>query len=95
MIQSLRDALLDLLILYVDGPRVIVTQVCIALAALAIPDVVNACATLQHMDAILQFLTVLPEESCDGRRMILTVRRFEIDHNRYRKLNSMIALNCF
>jgi len=105
MIQPLWDALLNLLILYTSGPRVIMIQICISLAALAlqlqswntaIPDVVNACTTpKEQIDALLQFLAVLPEEACDGSRMILMVPRFEINHHCYRKLNSMIALKCF
>ena len=90
MKQPLRNALLDLLILHANGPRAIMIQICISLAALAlqlqswstaIPDVVNACTRpKEYMDALLQFLAVLPEEACDGRRMILTVPRFETNH---------------
>lgn len=40
-----------------------------------IPDVVAACGTAgDSLDALLQFLAVLPEEAYDGRRIILTVR---------------------
>jgi transportin-3 len=59
-------------------------QICISIAALAlqlttwnsvIPDVVAACGTAgDSLDALLQFLAVLPEEAYDGRRIILTVR---------------------
>jgi transportin-3 len=80
---NLRIALLDLLILYARGPRVIMIQICISIAALGlqlkswntvIPDVVNACGTSgDSLEALLQFLAVLPEEAYDGRRMILTV----------------------
>lgn len=59
-------------------------QICISIAALAlqltswnsvIPDVVAACESAgDSLDALLQFLAVLPEEAYDGRRMILTVR---------------------
>ena len=59
-------------------------QICIAVAALGlqlrswdtvIQDVVAACGTSsqQSLEALLQFLAVLPEEAYDGRRMILTV----------------------
>ena len=59
------------------------TQVCIAIAALGlrlkswqtvILDVVGACGTTgDSLEALLQFLAVLPEEVHDGRPMILTV----------------------
>jgi len=58
-------------------------QICVSIAALAlqlkswttaIPDVVQACGTTgDSLEALLQFLAVLPEEVDDGRRMILTV----------------------
>jgi hypothetical protein len=59
-------------------------QICIAIAALGlqlktwdtvIEDVVEFCGTnsQQSLEALLQFLAVLPEEAYDGRRMILTV----------------------
>jgi hypothetical protein len=58
-------------------------QICISVAALGlqlkswstvIPDVVRACETTgDSLEALLQFLAVLPEEVYDGRRMILTV----------------------
>ena len=60
-------------------------QICIAIAVLALQlkswnnvilDVVNACETSgDSLEALLQFLAVLPEEAYDGRRMILTVCR--------------------
>ena len=70
--------------IYCAGPRVIMIQVCVAIASLAlqlktwnsvIQDVVGACGTTsqQSLEALLQFLAVLPEEAYDGRRMILTV----------------------
>jgi transportin-3 len=76
----LRKALLDLLVQYSAGPRVIMIQICISVAALGlqlkswtsvIRDVVAACGNA--LEALLQFLAVLPEEANDGRRMILTV----------------------
>ena len=59
-------------------------QICIAIAALGlqlktwdtvIEDVVAVCGknSQQSLEALLQFLAVLPEEAYDGRRMILTV----------------------
>ena len=70
--------------LYRGGPRVIMIQICIAIAALGlqlktwdtvIEDVVAVCgtSTQQSLEALLQFLAVLPEEAYDGKRMILTV----------------------
>lgn len=77
---GLRKPLLDLLVQYSTGPRAIMIQICISVAALGlqlkswtsvIPDVVAACGNA--LEALLQFLAVLPEEANDGRRMILTV----------------------
>lgn len=58
-------------------------QISISIAALAlqlkswdtpIADVVHATGTSgDSLDALLQFLAVLPEEACDGRSMTLTV----------------------
>ena len=61
-------------------------QICIAIAALGlqlktwdtvIEDVVSVCGTdtQPSLEALLQFLAVLPEEAYDGKRMILTVWR--------------------
>jgi len=62
---------------------VIMIQICTSLAALAlqltswnavIHDVVKACGTTgKSLEALLQFLAVLPEEAYDGRRIILSV----------------------
>jgi transportin-3 len=81
---GLRDALLRLLLLYRGGPRVIMIQICVSVAALGlhmktwnsvVQDVVNVCTldSQESLEAVLQFLAVLPEEAYDGRRMILTV----------------------
>jgi transportin-3 len=84
---NLRNELLELLVQFSAGPRVIMIQICIAIAALGlqlkswttvIPDVVAACGTSgDSLEALLQFLAVLPEEAYDGRRMILTVFEFQ------------------
>jgi len=60
-------------------------QICISIAALGlqlkswdslIADVVHATGISgDSLDALLQFLAVLPEEAYDGKRMILTVPR--------------------
>jgi transportin-3 len=76
---SLRNALLELLVQYSAGPRAIMIQICISIATLGlqrrswtsvIPDVVDASGNA--LEALLQFLVVLPEEANDARRMILT-----------------------
>jgi transportin-3 len=97
---NLRNALLELLVQFSAGPRVIMIQICIAIAALGlqlkswtsvIPDVVAACGTSgDSLEALLQFLAVLPEEAYDGRRMILTVFRISGDVSFSRTQNSMI-----
>jgi hypothetical protein len=76
---DLRNTLLELLPMYPRGPRCVIVQLCVSLAALAvqskswttvIPDVVAACETLE---VLLQFLAVLPEEAYDSRRTMHTV----------------------
>jgi len=62
------------------------TQICISIAALAlqlttwnnvIEDIVGAIGTStnESLEAVLQFLAVLPEEANDGRRILLTVHQ--------------------
>ena len=64
----------------------ITTQICISIAALAlqlttwnnvIEDIVRVTGTSTNeaLEALLQFLAVLPEEANDGRRVLLTVPR--------------------
>ena len=70
---GLRNALLELLLLYSQGPRAILLQICISIAALGlqmkswnsvIPDVVAACGPSdENFSALLQFLAVLPQEA--------------------------------
>ena len=84
-LDSLRSALLELLLLYAKGPRVILLQICIAIALLGlqmktwshlISDVVAVCSTSSDLhDALLQFLTVLPEEATDERGLAMFVMR--------------------
>lgn len=81
--EVLKNDLLELLIVYAAGPRPILIQICVSLAALGmqlrswktvVSDVVRVCqAPGKAEDAMLQFLAVLPEEVYDNRRMILTV----------------------
>src|SRR6202022_4990683 len=100
---SLRNTLLRLLLLYSRGPRGIMIQICISIAALGlqmkswntvIPDVVAACGNNEEaFEALLQFLAVLPEEAYDGRRIILTVTKpRNVPHTRM--LSSMIESQC-
>jgi transportin-3 len=81
--EALKNDLLKLLIVYSAGPRPILIQICVSIAALGmqlktwimvVSDVVGVCKTSgKSEDALLQFLAVLPEEVYDNRRMILTV----------------------
>jgi transportin-3 len=80
---SLRDSLINLLVLYRTGARPIRTQLCVSLAGLALQmlewkDViglaVQALGNDQHGSVVLlEFLTVLPEEVTDGRKVSLSV----------------------
>ncbi|KAL1917318.1 uncharacterized protein VTP21DRAFT_4974 [Calcarisporiella thermophila] len=76
---SLRDSLLHLLHQYRAGPRIIATQLCLSLAGLALQlpewnDVVRHMVELygssnDTLPCLLEFLTVLPEEISDNRRI--------------------------
>ncbi|KAK9450139.1 armadillo-type protein [Limtongia smithiae] len=79
---QLRSSLLDLLVAYKAGPKIIVTQLCLALANLAIQllswhNAVQEILTVCGNDAssapiILEFLKVLPEEATDVRKISLS-----------------------
>jgi len=81
--KQLKDKLLELFVLYANGPRVILIQICVSIAALGlqfktwnsvISDVVHVCEESRiSSDALWQFLAILPEEVYAGRKMILTV----------------------
>jgi len=81
--EALKNDVLQLLIVYSVGPRPILLQICVSIAALGMQlktwttvvlDVVAVCQTAGNSEeALLQFLAVLPEEVYDHRRMILTV----------------------
>ena len=83
-LPALRDSLLSLLSLYGSGPRPIRTQLCVALASLALqmPEWKNVLQLVgaalgsdpKNGTAILEFLKVLPEEVTEGRKVTLTVR---------------------
>ena len=80
---QLRDTLLHALDLYTSGPRVVQTQLCLALAALAlqmpearwgavIPGMVERFGgTPATVGTLLEFLTVLPEEVTNNHRIPL------------------------
>lgn len=80
---ALRDSIISLLVNYRTGARPIRTQLCVCLAGLALQmlewkDVINLLVTalgndVQSSIVLLEFLTVLPEEVGDGRKVSLTV----------------------
>lgn len=80
---GLRDSLISLLVSYRNGARPIRTQLCVCLAGLAlqmlewkdvIDLVVRALGTdAQSLVVLLEFLTVLPEEVMEGRKISLSV----------------------
>lgn len=81
--MALRDTLLAALSLYHKGPRNIITQLCLAISGFAL-QVPTWTGTVQHMieqfgqnpatvPALLQFLTVLPEELNTNTRIPVTV----------------------
>ena len=73
---------MSLLKIYANGPRPIRTQLCVALASLAIQmtgwkDVLNTVGSAlgsENGDCVLEFLRILPEEVTEGRKINLTVR---------------------
>lgn len=78
---SLRDTLIDALAIYAAGPRVVQTQLCLALAALALqlpeshwPNVVPGMIdrfgkSADTVNVLLEFLSVLPEEVAQNHRI--------------------------
>ncbi|KAI5779441.1 armadillo-type protein [Peziza echinospora] len=89
-LTSLRDSLLNLLFSYRDTPqgRPIRTQLSVSLASLALQmtswkDVVDVVVLALNHDAagslaLLEFLTVLPEEVTEGRKVSLTEEELDI-----------------
>ncbi|KAI5806937.1 armadillo-type protein [Geopyxis carbonaria] len=79
---SLRDSLINLLVQYRSGARPIRTQLCVCLAGLALQmlewrDVIDLVVSalgndLQGSVVLLEFLTVLPEEVTEGRKVSLS-----------------------
>ncbi len=82
---SLRDSLISLLVSYRTGARPIRTQLCVCLAGLALQmlqwkDVISLVVSALGNDkdssvVLLEFLTVLPEEVTEGRKVSLSVSR--------------------
>ncbi|KAI5816867.1 armadillo-type protein [Pyronema omphalodes] len=79
---ALRDSLITLLVAYRTGARPIRTQLCVCLAGLALQmlewkDVIDLVVRALGNDAtglivLLEFLTVLPEEVMEGRKISLS-----------------------
>ncbi|CAO1616063.1 unnamed protein product [Sympodiomycopsis kandeliae] len=97
--QSLKDTLLTALAAYSAGPRVIQTQLCLTLSALAIqltdaewPDVITGMTARFGNDpasvgVLLEFLTVLPEE-------VTTNHRIPVDNEHYKdRMRSLLGNN--
>lgn len=83
-LEPLRDSLLVLLQAYTSGPRPIRTQLCVCIASLAIQmsawkNVIAMVGSAvgnspDGLDALLDFLRILPEEVTEGRKINLSVR---------------------
>ncbi|CCG80943.2 Uncharacterized protein C11G11.07 [Taphrina deformans PYCC 5710] len=84
---SLRDSLVGLVHRYAGGPRPILIALCVALATLAL-QMSEWTTVLQDMtstlsgdakswNALLQFISVLPEEISESRKMSLTEQQME------------------
>ncbi|KAK7206639.1 armadillo-type protein [Myxozyma melibiosi] len=79
---ELRNSIVTLLVSYKAGPKLIVTQLCLALANLAIQltewknaieEVITACGNdATSAPIVLEFLKVLPEEASDIRKIPLS-----------------------
>lgn len=82
-LKSLRDTLLSALKMYQSGPRNIIIQLCLAIAALAmqLPSWTDAVQTMidslgrnpATVPTLLQFLTLLPEEVNGNHKIPVTV----------------------
>ncbi|RKP09440.1 armadillo-type protein, partial [Thamnocephalis sphaerospora] len=83
---SLRDSMLDLMAQFKSGPAVLVTQLCLALSALAmqlpqwtgvVPQMMKLFgADPQSATCLLEFLTILPEEVNGNHRIPITDDEF-------------------
>ncbi|EMR09807.1 hypothetical protein PNEG_01988 [Pneumocystis murina B123] len=80
-LSSLKDSLFQLILLYYSGPKSILTQLCVALAGLALQmldwkDVIGDVVSVFGKDnstwgCLLQFISVLPEE-VDNKKCLLS-----------------------
>ena len=96
--MQLRDTLLHALELYASGPRVVQTQLCLALAALAlqmpeqlwgnvIPGMIERFGGAPGtVGALLEFLSVLPDE-------VSTNHRIPIDNATYHERVQQLLTN--
>lgn len=83
-LPALRDTLLTALELHQTGPRVIIVQLCLAIAGIALqmPSWSNAVEEMIEsfgrnpatVPTLLQFLTLLPEELTSNTKIPITVR---------------------
>ena len=81
---ALRDTLVQAMDMYHNGPRSVLVQVCLALAGLALQlpewqnpvgDIIQQFGTdAARVPALLQFLTILPEEMASNTKIPITVR---------------------
>ncbi|CAG8491419.1 5508_t:CDS:2 [Ambispora leptoticha] len=86
--NDLRDSLLDLLYQYRAGPRNIITQICLSLAALALQmlewqGVLSQFISVfgkdpETVSCLLEFLKVLPEEVNDNRRIPIKEEEYRV-----------------
>ncbi|CAG8784427.1 17215_t:CDS:2, partial [Racocetra fulgida] len=85
---SLRDSLLELLYQYREGPRKIITQICLSLVALALqmPEWQNVLPQFAELygknpdtvKCLLEFLKVLPEEVNTNNRIPISDEAYQI-----------------
>ncbi|KAK9478073.1 armadillo-type protein [Lipomyces japonicus] len=100
---QLRTSLLSLLNTYKAGPKLILVQVALSLANLAIQlvqwhdavaDVVGACGNdISSAPIVLEFLKVLPEEASDVRKIPLSDEELKIRTGELLERNALQVLN--
>ncbi|KAK9474778.1 armadillo-type protein [Dipodascopsis tothii] len=100
---QLRDSILGLLATYKAGPKVIVTQLCVALASLAlqlldwenpVQDVLTAVGSSpDSASLVLEFLKVLPEEMSDLKKISLSDEELRTRTGAVLEQNAMQILN--
>ncbi|KAG4300585.1 hypothetical protein PCANB_002993 [Pneumocystis canis] len=105
-LPSLRDSLLQLILLYHEGPKSIMIQLCVALAGLALQmlewkDVISDVVSVFGKDkstwgCLLQFISVLPEEVEDKKCLLseeeLNFRSKELLTNNLDKVQELLLL---